>query len=261
MAPPQLRLLVVLALAAVLVVGAAAPARADEQGARATATAFLAALSRGDAASVCSLFSAEALEKLGGADRCRRSYSESPDEEDYRATWMLDQAFGAAEKSAVKRRGQFVTKSFVAKSLARDMERIDEDLTVKLGRGPKAAVGQLATTVVLDVRSNARRLVLYVESDDGSILRMSGTMLGRREIVEVATGVPEADRPEEDALSFSIDRVTANGDGSSLVRVSVSYVEGGITIRYVYLLEVVPAGGGYAISDFFYSLISITAGP
>ena len=43
------------------------------------------------------------------------------------------------------------------------------------GKGPQAAKGQLATTVVLDTRTTRRRVVLYAEGDTGTIYRATGT--------------------------------------------------------------------------------------
>lgn len=166
MGSPPLRFVVLLAAAA-LAGATAVSARADEQGARRVAASFLDALIREDAEAACALFTAETLQRLGGAERCRRMFGPAPDAEDYEAMSTLHAAFVAAEKSAVKRRGQFVTKTFRAKAPARDMGRLNDAVTVRVGRDPSSAAGQLASTVILDSRTTSRRVVMYVESDDG----------------------------------------------------------------------------------------------
>jgi hypothetical protein len=255
MGSPPLRLLAVVTALALAAVGTAAVARADEAGARATATAFLDALLRDDAKGACSLFSADAVSRMGGAERCERAYAPSPDEADYEVMFTLQRAFRVAEKSAVKRRGQFVTKRFRATALAREMEKLDEELTVRLGDGPAAARGQLATTVVVDRRSTSRRLVLYAESDDGSIFRISGVMLGNTDFQEVAQGTPEATRPDTSRTWFELGRTTAQADGTVWVDGTWFYESSEGGEQYPFLLVLVPAANGYRIDDLYYSTI------
>jgi hypothetical protein len=258
MGSPPLRLIAL--LAAVLVAGATAvPARADEQGARQTAAAFLEALRQGDGAGVCALLTPQALSAAGGSADCAKTYSPQAEPSDFLAYEQLHTALRAAEKSAVKRRGQFVTKRFKVAQLAREMQRIDEELTVKLGNGPTAASGQLVTTVVLDRRSSSRRVVLYAEADDGSIWRLSSVMLGNPDITEVAQGVPEAaPAPREPSFTFGIRGVTFLADGSVLVAASITYVFGDESYTYGALIQLAPAGAGYLVADAFYSLVDVT---
>jgi hypothetical protein len=121
--PPRLWLFVAaLGGAAVLAVGATASANASpEDDARATAVAFVDALIRNDAERVCSLFSPDAVRRLGGPERCRASMTQTEDEEDYDAVETLLRAHTAARLSATKRKGRYVTKKFRPRALARDM--------------------------------------------------------------------------------------------------------------------------------------------
>jgi len=138
MGSPPLRLIALLAAASLAGV-AAAPAHADEQGARHTAEAFLQALRMSNSTAACALLTPQALATAGGTAECEKAYGPQDESPDYEAYGHLQQALRAAEKSAVKRRGQFVNKRFTVAKLAREMEKIDEELTVKVGQGPGAA--------------------------------------------------------------------------------------------------------------------------
>lgn len=248
-----------LVLVAVLLVAAVAavPAAADQaDDARAVAARFLDALARGDAATFCSLLSPGTLEKFGGQAKCERALADdsSPDGE---AISTLVRAYTAAKKSAAKRHGRWVTKSFGPKALARAMERIDPELTVKLGKSARAASGQLVTTAVLDVRSSERRLVLYAESDDGSILRLSAARGRDPDLAEVGQGVPEASPPASPGPAFnvtvgSVAFVDEKAYVQALLR-STDPDEQDETYPVVVVLVPKP-DGGYAVDDLLFSL-------
>ena len=261
-----LLLTAVLGAAALLGVGAAeaSPNGSAEEDARATAVAFVDALVRGDADRVCSLFSPDALRRLGGPQRCRSSMTETEDEEDYGALETLLRAHTAARLSASKRNGRFVTKKFGPRKLARDMEQLDPELTVKLGRSSAAARGQLVTTVILDTRSTARRLVLYAESDDGSIYRLSATGSGQPRYEEVGVGVPETlpspAEPPTRSISGTIGSVTVDTTGTAFARGSFVITEGDETYNFGILLVLVRIDGSYFVDDIFYSTLT-TAQP
>jgi hypothetical protein len=258
---PPLSLLRCSAVLGIVALLAAAPAAAGpEDDARAAALAFLDASARGDAERVCSLFSPAALSRLGGFDRCRDSMEESDEsEDDYRALETLDRAHTAAKLSATKRRGQFVTKKFGPRALARDMEQLDPELSVKLGKGSAAAKDELATTVVLDTRSTARRVVLYAESDDGTIFRLSATRGGRPTYEEVGVGVPETSRPPSEAptgtSTTTIDSVTIDNAGTAFVRGSFVVAHEEFTFKFGILFVLVRVNGAYLIDDIFYSTL------
>jgi hypothetical protein len=248
-----------LVLLAVLLVGAvsAVPAAADPADeARAVAGRFLEALARGDGATVCGLLSPRTLEKLGGEARCEHAFADdsSPDAE---AVGTLVRAYTAARKSAAKRHGRWVTKSFGPKALARAMERIDPELTVKLGKSARAASGQLVTTAVLDVRSTARRLVLYAESDDGSILRLSAARGRSPDLAEVGQGVPEASPPASPGPAFNVSvGSVAFVDGKAYVQALLRSTDPDEQDEsYPVVVVLVPrADGGYAVDDLLFSL-------
>jgi len=246
--------------AAVLAAAGAASADASpENDARATAVAFVDALVRDDADRVCSLFSPDALRRLGGPERCRASLSETDDDADYGALETLLRGHTAARLSATKRNGRYVTKKFGPRLLARDMEQLDPELTVKLGRSAAAARGQLVTTVVLDTRSTGRRLVLYAESDDGSIFRLSVTSGGQPSFEEVGVGIPETSPPPSEppktTFSAAIDSVTVDTTGTAFARGTFVITEDDETYRYGVMLVLVPLNGAYFVDDIFYSTL------
>lgn len=236
-----------------------APARADAAGdARATPNAFLEAIGHRDPKASCALFTPAALERLGGRKKCEQAFSDEDTQQDGEALQALSRAYSAARRSAATRHGRFVTKQFGVRKLARDIERRDPELKVELGRGPSAAAGQLVTTVVVDVRSTARRLVLYAESDDGSIFRLSVPASGDPDLAEVATGVPEAPPPAtpEPAFAFAIDALIPTEDGAVLAQVTFTVTEDGETESYRVLIVLVPVGGAYLVDDLYYSALA-----
>lgn len=263
------RFALLLATAAVLsAVSATSAVASPEDDARAAAVAFADAVTSGDLARMCALFSPDALARLGGMARCQEDDRESEDVDDYAAMETLSQAHVAARLSATKRNGRYVTKKFGARKLARDMEQLDGELTVKLGKGSAAAKGQLDTTVILDTRSTARRLVLYAESDDGSIFRLTATGTGRPQYEEVGFGIPESTRPQSEEQTLrarvTIDSVSVDGNGAAYARGTwvVSDEDDTYTISIVLLL--VPVNGTYLVDDILYSTIlysTIRSGP
>ena len=262
MGSPQRRLLrlsAALVAAGVCAAAAVATASADStDDARATAAAFLDAYVHGDADRVCGLYSTDLLRRTGGLARCKAGFEASEDEADYEAMQSLYEAYEAAQDSAAPRGGRYITKKFGKGALAREIERMKPDLTVKLGKGPKAASGQLVTTVILDTRSTARRLVLYAESDDGSIMRLSASARGRPDFEEVATGVPEAPgeglpAPE---LTASVTALTLDSGGVAFARGSLVITHRGVSATFDLLLVLVPTPDGYRLDDLFYSILS-----
>jgi hypothetical protein len=255
--PPRLLLL---AVAVVLVGGGLATATARAAGtddARATAAAFFDAVVGNDGDRACALLTPAALERLGGTARCKRMFTESESARDAEAFQTLARAYAAARRSAAKHHGRFLTKQFTRRALARDLERRDPQLTVKLGRGPQAATGQLVTTVILDTRSTARRVVFYAESDDGSIFRLSAAPSGNPDLDEVGFGVPEANpEPMGPKVTFAVGAAVAQPDGKVLVFAAFTVTDDDETETYPVLLVLAPNGSGYLVDDIFYSALA-----
>lgn len=241
----------------------AGTARADNAAdARAVADRFMAALAAGDFTTACSLFSPRALEVFGGKDCPSRFSTGDSSESDYDALETVTDAYAAARQSSARRHGDFVRKGFTVKQLARDMERIDSDLTVKVGKGPLAAKGQLSSTAVLDRRTTARRVVIYVEGDSGAIYRATGTAFTDPKIRKVADGVPEAPKPNPPPPTYAIDSVAVAADGAAYVRITVNDPSSKPPTSTFFLL-LVPSDRGYLVDDILIGLVSIveTEGP
>jgi len=246
----------VLLAAATAVPAAGADPASD---ARAVADRFLTALIAGDIETVCGLFSPKAEARLGGPDRCRRAFGDETSAADRAAQLTLVRAAIAADRSASRRNGQYVTKKFRLKQLAREIEFLEPDLTVVLGKGPDAAAGRLPSTVVLDTRSTARRVVLYAESDDGSIWRAIVAREGGGRLEEVGQGVPESSRPPtpaEPEVTYTVDSVAMGSDGRAIVSVTLAEVEDGETEMYALAVVLVPAGTSWLVDDLLYSAFS-----
>jgi hypothetical protein len=246
-------LLAVLALA-----GFAGTARADNAAdARAVADRFMAALLAGDAKTACSLLSPRALAALGGPNCPKQFLSSDTSDADIDALDTLTSAYKAARQSSARRHGDFVRKGFTVKQLARDMQRIDHGLTVKVGKGPLAAKGQLATTVVLDRRTTARRVVIYVEGDSGAIYRATGTAFDDPTVRKVAEGTPESPKPPSTPPTYTIDSVAVASDGKAVVTITITDPTSSPPSSAPFYLLLVPSDRGYLVDDILLPLISL----
>lgn len=237
--------------------GFAGTARADNASdARAVADRFMTALIANDGQTVCSLFSPRAQAAFGGPE-CASHFSSSDDtsEADFDALDNLVDAFKAARQSSARRHGAFVRKGFGVKKLAHDMMRIDTDITVKVGKGPLEANGQLSTTVVLDKRTSARTVVIYVEGDSGAIYRATGTAFDDPTIRQVADGTPEAPKPPSAPPTYSIDSVTVASDGHAYVAITITDPSSKPE-SYPFYLLLVPSDHGYLIDDILLPIVA-----
>jgi hypothetical protein len=255
------RLRMATALAAVLALtGFAGTARADNASdARAVADSFMKALIAGDSKTACSLLSPRALAVFGGPDCQNRFLTSDPSDADLDALDSLISGYAAARESSARRHGDFVRKGFTVKQLARDMARIDPDLTVKVGKGPLAAKGQLATTVVLDRRTTARRVVMYVEGDSGAIYRATGTAFEDPSVRKVADGIPEAPKPPPAPPTYTIDSVVFTPDGKAFVTITVTDPTSKPPSTPFYLL-LAPSDRGYLVDDILLPLTGLFGG-
>jgi hypothetical protein len=248
-------LLAVLALA-----GFAGTARADNASdAKDVAGRFMTALLANDAKTACSLLSPRALAAFGGPDCSKELGSgDSSDADDLDALDTLQSAFKAARHSSARRHGDFVRKGFTVKQLARDMQRLDHGLTVKVGKGPLAAKGQLATTVVLDRRTTARRVVIYVEGDSGAIYRATGTAFDDPTVRKVAEGTPEAPKPPPAPPTVTVASVAVASDGTAFATVDVSDSTSSAAVPFYLVL--VPSDRGYLVDDILLPLTALIGG-
>jgi hypothetical protein len=253
------RLRLATALLAVLgLAGFAGTARADNASdARAVADSFMKALIAGDSRTACSLLSPRALAALGGPNCPNQFLSSDTSDADIDALDTLTSAFKAARRSSARRHGDFVRKGFTVKQLARDMQRIDSELTVKVGKGPLSAKGQLATTVVLDRRTTARRVVIYVEGDSGAIYRATGTAFDDPTVAKVAEGTPESPKQPTTPPTYTIDSVAVASDGKAFVTITLTDPTSSPPSSAPVYLLLVPSNRGYLVDDILLPLISL----
>ena len=251
------RLLAALAIAVLAAVAAAsALARRSDDG-RDVATGFLTALVSGDSKVACGLLSTNAVANAGGPARCERSLRDYAafSLDDFEALRTLYEAHEAAQTTAHAHGGNYVTKRFKLRDLARAIERAEPSLTVKLGRGPSSASGQLDSTVILDQRSTARRLVLYSEADDGSIWRLSAPNCGSPDYEEVAQGVPES-RPKDPSSLVKITSLTPLDQGRVFVRAELKLLDIGEAPDLPVALVLVTSQTGHLVDDLLFSTLT-----
>jgi hypothetical protein len=248
-------LLAVLALA-----GFAGTARADNASdAKAVADSFMKALLTGDSKTACSLLSPHALAVFGGPD-CPNELGGSGDSTsaDLDALDNLSGAFKAARRSSGRRHGDFVRKGFTVKQLARDIQRIDHGIKVKVGKGPLAAKGQPSTTVVVDSRTTARRVLLYVEGDSGAIYRAAGTAFDDPAIGKVANGIPATPKGgPPPPPTYTIDSVAVASDGKAVAIITVTDSTSSPPASVPFYLLLVPSPRGYLVDDILLPLIAL----
>jgi hypothetical protein len=249
-------LLAVLALA-----GFAGTAQADNASdAGAVAGRFMTALLANDSKTACSLLSPRALAALGGPNCSKELGASDSTDADFDALDTLQSAYRDARHSSARRHGDFVRKGFTVKQLARDMQRIDHALTVKVGKGPLAAKGQLATTVVLDRRTTARRVVIYVEGDSGAIYRATGTAFDDPAVRKVADGIPEAPKPPPAPPTVTVASVAVASDGTAFATVDVSDSTSSPPVSVPFYLVLVPSDRGYLVDDILLPLTTLIGG-
>lgn len=229
------------------------------------ATRFATAFINSDGATACALVTPTRLAIVGGLDSCTKALSRSATSADIDVYDALSEAYDAARLGAGRRRGDFVRKGFGVKSLAREIERAAPDVTVKVARGPNGARGQLPTTVILDPRTSARRLVLYGESDSGTIFRLVGSAFADPKITAAAKGIPETTPTPGPEFVVAVDSVNVSSTGKTYVNVTIGLANaapGSGTLQMV--VVVVPDAGGYLVDDALFSVLGtelLSVGP
>ena len=137
------------------------------------------------------------------------------------------------------------------------MARIDGELTVKVGNGPLAAKGQLSTTVVLDRRTTARRVVIYVEGDSGAIYRATGTAFDDPTLAKVAQGIPESPKPPSARPTVTVDSVAVASDGKAVAFATLTDPTSSPPATTPFYLLLVPSARGYLVDDILLPLIAL----
>jgi hypothetical protein len=143
------------------------------------------------------------LAELGGRDGCARRFGPDRSQVDRVATTWLGDAWRAAREV---RTGPDRAAYPPATRLVRAMRPLT-GATLGLGRGARAVRGRSASFVLLDERElRAGRLVLYAESDTGTIFRLVAQPRGAP-VVERATvaGTPDLTIPRAGSIPYTVE--------------------------------------------------------
>jgi hypothetical protein len=231
----------VLTLLGSLVVGACAAQAAlaaPIDDARAVADTFMSAAVKSDAQTACALLSDRLLAKIGGLDRCKRALTEQSDVTtttfepiglgDDMAYSVLLTTFNDARAMAVGG-GGYVNRNTSLTMLVGRLRTLEPDFTFSVGSSAAAARDTPPTHVVIDRRTTAKQLMLYAESDSGTIFRLSATGTKHAHIAKVAVGVPKqpapptVQPPRPPPPTYAISGANGLDDGSVLVDVALQY--------------------------------------
>ena len=270
-----------LVLAALLAAGCAATAAlaAPADDARAVADRFFAALIAEDGKTACGLFSARAVAILGGPDKCaagliddsggssadnpRTGDEDNPD--DFLARAILDHVFGDARALGVAR-GGYVTKQAKVARLVRDLRMLEPELGFSAGKGADAARGTSSNHVIVDSRTSARVLTLYVESDTGTIWRLSAHGFAHATIAKGGMGIavkpipapptPAAPPQPEVPPTFTVAAVTMLDETSAYATITITYE--GKSASYVLSMKL--EDGTWKVDDLLVPLFAVLGG-
>jgi len=232
---------------------AATAAPADD--ARAVADAFGVALAKQDAAAACALLTEELSAKLSGDSTCVDALTTDPQEDaagqdDQERAYLVTAYLAARGATAADPKGEF---PLPARRLAREMHAQIPELTILLGTGPAAARNRGARTIVLDTRKTTKRhIVLYAESDSGTIFALSANRTGSPHVVPAGKGVP-APTPQAPVVTSAVE--TVDLAGTDLAYAVVRLTEGGDTSHVVLRMRLLEAG--WRVDDILLSLAEL----
>ena len=238
-----------IALAVPVVAGAASAATPEE--ARPVAEQFVRALVTSDGATACSLVGTRLRERLGADCVADLSESDATARADLDARGSLTEAYIAALGSLTSK-GRFPTP---AKVLKASLETGVDEVTFVIGSGPGVVRNRKHTVVGIDrMRSTSTRVVLYAESDSGTIFRLTGALRGSPSIARAAQGVPAPAPPLPDFQFASV----AYGDAvTAFVLVTVS-AEG---VSQDMLLRLAFEGEAWRVDEIFLPISELLGEP
>jgi hypothetical protein len=245
--------------------------------ARSAAERFVNALVTEDAATTCSLFSARIVKLLGGPEECAKVSEDSPgdsesedfpfgagedeDVDDYIAQRVLDAVFRDARAIGLAR-GGYVTKQAGLTRLVNELRTLEPGLSFSIGQGAQAARAKKFTHVVVGRQTGLRALVLYAESDTGTIWRLSANGFTRSKTAPAGKGIPaKPARPATPATpkapeqppTFAITGVALVDDVSAYVTVTTQYE--GTTFPFVLSMKL--EDGAWKVDDIMVGLFSL----
>jgi hypothetical protein len=240
---------------------AAAAFAAPADDARAAADRFLDALIARDGQTACALISEPLLTAIGGPDKCLDDFSGDVAEDldaqvqDAIAWQMLDRVYTDARALALAR-GGFVTKGSSLAALASDLRKLEPGLLLSVGNGPQAARNKPPFQVVIDRKTQGTHLVLYVESETGTIWRLDarGTARDDETVTKAGRGVPGR-KPPEEPPTYTIGGALLADDATAIVTATLTY-EGQSQET---LLKMTYDGSAWKVADLYYSYTSLVA--
>jgi hypothetical protein len=158
---------------------------------------------RQETSALCGSMSSRLLAELGGRDGCARRWGPDRAEVDGIAKRSLADAWRAAQAA---RTGPAGSAYPPAGRLLRAM-RPRVAATLRLGRGARAVRGRSPWFVVLAERElRAGRLVLYAESDTGTIFRLVARPRGSPVIERAAVaGIPDLASPPAGSIPYTVE--------------------------------------------------------
>ena len=278
------RLLVVLVAVVAAVCMAAAALAAPPDDARAASERFLAALSAKDVNTACGMLTARTLALVGGPQKCTEFFSDDEEErsvedeadssakairaergfQDRVEEIVLREVFDDARALGLAR-GAYVTKQVPLTKLLRELRTLEPMLRFSIGTRPSAARGKHRLHVVVDRKTLGRTLVLYAESDSGTIFRLTAHGFTTAKVVNAGRGIPTKvtrrpapppKQPEaEEPVTFAVTGVTLLDDATAYVTVDVTYE--GHAFPYVVSLKL--EGGAWKVDDLFVGIFSAFA--
>ena len=248
-------LLTVLTALALGVAGAGAATAAPQDDAQAAADAFLKALDADNAQAACALMTGRLQASLSQGATCVQLLTPAnpaPAQDSQEASLLID-AWLAASLARLNEKGALYPAT--ARKLATGIRTRLSGVRVVVGTGVASARNQQATTVVVDGKlSTKRRIVLYAESDSGTIVRLTAGLKGNPAVARGGTGVP-APVPPDSPATFTFDWVTLVGAEEAVA--SIALTDEGTTTRVVMRLRL--ESGGWKVDDLYTSFFELLA--
>lgn len=248
-------LLITLAALALAAAGATGATAAPEDDARAAADAFLRALDSGNAQAACGLMTGRLQAALSQGGSCVQLLT-GPNPavaQDNEVAALLADGWLAASLARLNEPGALYPAP--GRRLAAAIRSRLRGTRVIVGTGVNAARNQTPTTIVVDGRlSTKRRIVLYAESDSGTIVRLTAGLRGSPAFARAGRGVPATPAPDPPS-TFTFDWVALVTADEAVA--SVTITDGTSTTRAVLRLRL--ESTGWKVDDLYTSFFELLA--
>jgi hypothetical protein len=248
-------LVTMLAALGLAAAGAGAATAAPQDDAQAAADAFLKALDAGNAEATCALMTGRLQATLSQGQTCVQLLTgdDPAVAQDSQAASLLIDAWLAAQLARLNEPGALYPTP--GRRLAAGIRSRLRGTRVIVGAGVNAARNQAGTTVVVDGRlSTKRRIVLYAESDSGTIVRLTAGLKGNPAVTRGGRGVPATVVPDAPA-TFAFDSVSLVSAEEAIA--SVTITDEGSSSRVLLRLRL--ESTGWKVDDLYTSLFELLA--